>query len=349
VAARQQAFLRRQDERSGGLAHHPFDDVDAEDFLGHGMLDLKARVDFQEIGFRALDVVNEFNGSGGFVGDGAPEGERGLAHRSARRVGKMGGRRFFHDFLIASLQRAIAVAKRDDAAASVAENLHLDVASLFDEMLDIGACVAEAGARQTSDACKTILQLARISAQTHADAAAPGRTFQHHRIADAIGLHERLLAIVQETAAGQKRHVRGVCDRPRFVFEAEGANMLGSRPDEGDALRRQSFRKTDVFGEKAIAGMNRLGAGFTAGGDDLVDVQIGVAKRAVAQANQPVSLTHRRREAVAVGGDGDGFHPQSLERAHYARSDFAAIGDQNAFEHRPINPHPIRVSVWAWD
>ncbi len=54
-------MVRRQCEFACRLADHPFDKIDAENFLGHGMFDLKARIDLQEIGLLALHIIDEFN------------------------------------------------------------------------------------------------------------------------------------------------------------------------------------------------------------------------------------------------------------------------------------------------
>jgi hypothetical protein len=48
------------------------------------------------------------------------------------------------------------------------------------------------------------------------------------------------------------------------------------RPDELDPFFFQTTRELGVFGQEAIARMNRLSTGLLAGGDDLVDRQVGL-------------------------------------------------------------------------
>ena len=79
MAARTELVLLRQHEFARRLADHPFDQVDAEDFFGDRMLDLKPRVHLEEIGFLAVDVIEEFHRAGGFVFDGLAERDRGVA------------------------------------------------------------------------------------------------------------------------------------------------------------------------------------------------------------------------------------------------------------------------------
>ena len=106
---------------------HPRDQVDAEHRLGDRVLDLQARVDLEERGLLAHGVVDELDRARGPVVDRL--GERAGRRRDQRAdlVGKPGRRRLLHHLLVPALQRAVAVAERDDAAEPVAEHLHLDV------------------------------------------------------------------------------------------------------------------------------------------------------------------------------------------------------------------------------
>ena len=63
-------------------------------------------------------------------------------------------RRFFDDLLIATLHRAIALTQRNHVAATIAEDLHFDVAGALDELLEEDAALTEIALRQALDGVK---------------------------------------------------------------------------------------------------------------------------------------------------------------------------------------------------
>ena len=91
------------------------------------MLDLQARIDFEEIEFVGGGVVNKFDGARAVVVHRAAESQRGLPKCGARLLGQIRCGRFLDDFLIAALRGAIALAERNDVAFAVAEDLHFDM------------------------------------------------------------------------------------------------------------------------------------------------------------------------------------------------------------------------------
>ncbi len=197
---------------------HPFDQIDARDGLGHAVLDLQPRVDFQEVerrggmvglpravGVDAIGIDNEFDGPGRAVLYRLAEPHRRIAQLRAQPVVERGGWSLFNDLLVAPLRRAVAFAERDDPALAIAEDLHLDVARARYEFLQKYAAVAEIAACQAPYAIEDCGQLRRVRALQHADTAAAGRTLEHDGIADALGLGERLFDIGQQAAAGQQR------------------------------------------------------------------------------------------------------------------------------------------------
>ena len=70
---------------AGGLPDHPLDQIDAGDFFGDAVLDLQARVDFEEVEVAGVGVVDELDRAGGAVVDGAAEASRRLRRARARR------------------------------------------------------------------------------------------------------------------------------------------------------------------------------------------------------------------------------------------------------------------------
>jgi hypothetical protein len=57
--------------------------------------------------------------------------------------GQQRGGRFFHHLLVAALERAVAFAKRDDAALAIAEDLHFDMARAAHVAFEEDAGIAE--------------------------------------------------------------------------------------------------------------------------------------------------------------------------------------------------------------
>ena len=80
------------------------DQINAEHGLGHRMLDLQAGVDLEEIELLAARIVDELDGAGRAIADGAAEIDRRLVQPVAHGGGEAGSRRLFEHFLVAALQ-----------------------------------------------------------------------------------------------------------------------------------------------------------------------------------------------------------------------------------------------------
>ena len=136
MAARRDGFPSERKTMAGGNRDLQLDKVEAGDLLGDGMLDLKARVDFQKIKIE-MGVDEKFNGAGVDVAAGAREANGGITHLFAKLRSDDERRCLFDDFLMAALNRAFALSKRDDAAMGVGEDLNFDVARLFEIFFEV--------------------------------------------------------------------------------------------------------------------------------------------------------------------------------------------------------------------
>ena len=194
-------------------ADHPFNQIDAHHLLGHAVFYLQPSVDLEEEEIFARRVVEEFHRPRRAVARGLAEAHRRRDQPGARRGGQVGSGRFLDDFLVATLQRAIAFAERDDPACAVAENLHLDMAGAFDIAFEEHARIAEISGALTHDPGETLAHFRFVAANSHADAAAARRRLEHDRIADCRRRRCRILDIDQQVAARRKRHA--VFDRQR--------------------------------------------------------------------------------------------------------------------------------------
>ena len=85
-----------------------FDEVEAGDLLGDGMLDLQPGVDFEEIEIE-VGVDEKLDGAGVGVAAGACEADRCIAHFLAEIRGHDGRRRFFDHLLVTALDGTITL------------------------------------------------------------------------------------------------------------------------------------------------------------------------------------------------------------------------------------------------
>ena len=140
AAARDCRLLERQPFARGDT-QLPFDEVEPGDHFGDRMLDLQARVHLEEIELGAVE--QELDRAGAAITDRLCRRHRRCAHRRARRVGQARGRGFLDDFLVAALQRAVALVQVHGVAVRVGEDLDLDVPALLDEAFEQHSIVAE--------------------------------------------------------------------------------------------------------------------------------------------------------------------------------------------------------------
>src|SRR3954451_3612738 len=92
------------------------------------MLDLEPRIHLHEIETLAAFFGDELDRAGADITNRARRRDRRLADIEPPLAGKTGRRRLFDDLLMPPLDRAVALEQMDDVAASVAENLYLDMA-----------------------------------------------------------------------------------------------------------------------------------------------------------------------------------------------------------------------------
>ena len=109
----------------------------------------------------SLRVGDELDRPRAFVIDRLRRADRRAAHRLARRFvhARRGG--FLDHFLVAALERAVALEQMDDIAVAVAEHLHLDMARAFDPFFEQHDVVAEARRRLALAAFERVLEILR--------------------------------------------------------------------------------------------------------------------------------------------------------------------------------------------
>ena len=120
-----------------------------------------------------------------------------------------------------------------------------------------------------------------------------------------------------------------------FEFDLVAHRLDGARvgADEDDAARGERLREGGALGEEAVAGMHRLGAGLLAGGDDLVDQQIGLRGGRRPDGDRLVGHFDVQRVLVGFRIDRDRLHAHLARGLDDAAGDLAAVGDQDLVEH----------------
>jgi hypothetical protein len=99
------------------------------------------------------------------------------------------------------------------------------------------------------------------------------------------------------------------------------------------AIFLKRLREARALGQEAVAGVDGLGAGRLAGGDDRVGEQIAFGRGRGAEPHRLVRHVDMRVSRVGVRIDGDRLDAHLLRGLDNAAGDFAAVGDQDFFEH----------------
>ena len=103
------------------------DDVDVRDGLGDRVLDLDARVDFDEVEVFLILVREELDGAGIDVVDVLHDLQGRCADVLAKLLRQRPGRCHLDDLLVAALDGAVTLIEVDDIAVLIAHDLHFDV------------------------------------------------------------------------------------------------------------------------------------------------------------------------------------------------------------------------------
>ncbi|KZE94510.1 hypothetical protein AVP42_00993 [Agromyces sp. NDB4Y10] len=309
-------------------------EVDARDELGHGVLDLQARVHLDEEELVGRGIRHqELDGAGAEVLDAAGGVACRLPDALARRAVEQGRRRLLHHLLVSALERALALAEVDDVAVRVGEDLHLDVARGVDEALEQQGVVAERGARDAAGRGQGVLELGLVAGDLHAlAAAARGRLDEQWEPDERRGVEELVVGRVRLADARHHGHagLGDVALGPDLVAHDLERERAGT--DEHDAGLGARAPEGGVLGEEAVAGVDRLRAGVEGRANDARRVEVALGCRSRADAHGLVGERDVRGARVGVGVDGDGVDAEALQRADDAHGDLAAVGDEHPVE-----------------
>jgi hypothetical protein len=150
-----------------------------------------------------------------------------------------------------------------------------------------------------------------------------------HRIADALRRGCRI-GTFGEFVGIERGHTDGLHQSlgRQLVTDASDRGGRGANPDQTGI--DDCLRKAGVLGQKAIAGMHRIGAAAPAGVDHLADIEIGLRRGAAIERNRGIGFAYEGACSIAIGIDRDRADAHAMRGAHHATGDLAAVGNQQA-------------------
>jgi hypothetical protein len=243
------------------------------------MLDLEPRIHLEKVELGAPD--DELHGARVDISHRPRARHRGGDEPLLDAPLERGGRAFLDELLVAALDGALALVEVHDLAARIPEHLHLNVARLGEIALHEEGSRAEGGLGSPLGGYPRGRQRGGVRDPHHSDAASARRRLEHHGIADAARQRRRGLERVQcPLAPRHDRNARGLHPAARLHLVAHLLDDPPGRPDEDEPRLLAGLGEAPVLGQKAIAGMDALGAGLARGGENAIDAEIAVARRA---------------------------------------------------------------------
>ena len=228
---------------------------------------------------------------------------------------------------MAPLDRTITLAQRDHAAVPVGEHLHFDVARMRQVLLEKHAAVAESGLGLARRRRERLGEARLRLDQAHPAAAAARRRFDDQRKSDP---RRKLLraALVDRLEPRHYRNARARRQAPRRDLVAQRRHHVRRRPDEDNSGLVHGASKLGPLGEKAVAGMDRVGAGGACGLKDRGNIEVALARLGRTDEARLIGCGDVNGVGVGFRVDRDGGEPEQACAANYPERYFAAVGDQ---------------------
>src|ERR1017187_10504788 len=309
------------------------DQIDTGNQFGHRMFDLNPRIHLNEIELPIL--VQELERAGTAITDRAARLDAALTHLPALLGSEARCRGLLDYFLMAALHRAVALAQTDHIAVMVAEHLKLDMPRAFEEFLHIYRVIAERGQRLGLGDRDRAQQRPLGVHHAHATPAAAARGLDDDRVADIAGDAQILFRIVAERAIGARHagYLLATHDVYGRDFVAHEADGFGFRSDEGEAALLHALCEIGVLGQEAVTRVDRDRVRDFRGADDGWHIQVALRRGRRSNADRFVRQQHVLEAGVRGGMHRHGLDAQLATGAQNAQRDFAAIGDDDFFQH----------------
>ncbi len=311
------------------------DEVDTGDHLGHGVLDLQARVHLDEEGLvEPVSRDEELDGARPEIADAARGGDRGLAETFTGGGIHDGRGRFLDHLLMPPLQGALALAEGDRRAVRIGEHLHLDVPGALQQPLEQQGVIAEGRCGDPAGGGERVGEVVGSGGHGHALAAPTGGRLDEQGVSGAVGLGGDV--VVAQPRRREARHGRHVVRRDVLLgadLVAHHLERLDARADEDDAGRGAGAREAGVLAQEAVAGVHGIRPRRHRGGDHRVDVEVR------GHPHGPVGIAHVGGVGIRVGEDGDRADAETPQRPEHPARDLTAVGDENGGERGNAHDH----------
>src|SRR5579871_3238355 len=332
VSGKCHVLLFQFERASRGDANLFAHDVYAGERFGHRMLDLQAGVHLNEEELSVL--VKKLDRTGSEIAELLERARDDAANLVALGSIERGRTGFLPKLLVTTLQGTVTLAKMNDVALRVGQNLDFDMARLEEKLLHIDLIVAKGALGFGARSRKRERQVGLRHRHFHAAPAAAGRSLDEYGIADLACRPHGVVAVTDRAArswnSGDPNRFHSL-DRGDLV--AHHPDVIGSRADEGNAVLLDDVGEFGVLGEESVTGMNRFGAGDLARGDDRRDVQVALRARGRTDANAFIGKAHMHRIGVRRGMHRHCGDTHLLAGAVDAERNLAAVGNENFFEH----------------
>src|SRR6185369_13996802 len=166
---------------------------------------------------------------------------------------------FFHQLLMAALNRALALAEVNTLAILVRKHLYLDVPRLLDITLNVNTAVVERCRGFGRRRLERFPELFLRTHDAHTASTTAGRSLDDHGITN---LARNLAAFFfRRNAAGAARHdrqARFVHRTARFDLVAHQTNDVRRWSNKLDVARFADLSEVRRLGQESVARMNRV-------------------------------------------------------------------------------------------
>ena len=189
----------------------PLDQIKSRNQFGDRVLDLKSRVHFHKIEIlRATALITgnqKFDGSGADIID-RPRGSNGrLPERIAQVIGQVRRGRLLDDFLVAALDRTIALGQPKSAPVLVAKNLDLNMTSPNQITLQQHPIIAKTRSRFALASNQLGLEFSRLADDANPLAATACSGFDEDGPANSLGLlQQKIRSLLVPVVARDERN-----------------------------------------------------------------------------------------------------------------------------------------------
>ena len=289
------------------------------------MLDLQPGIDLEKP--ERLPVEQELHGAGGDIPEGTGGNERGGSEAGPQRLVHRRGGRLLDDLLMAALDGAFALEEVHHVTVAVAQDLDLDVTGRGQPAFQENGIAPESAERLPPGRGEGLLEIGRLGHDPHPAPAPAVGALHEHRITDLAG-------DFRDIDLGPD------LDRRQGGHSGRAHRLLGGElvPHDLDDRRRRTHPETSrgldrasergIFGEKAVARMDRIGAGALACRQVPLDIQIRLGRRPAAERDRPIGLGDEGGAGVGVSIDRDRLDPHRVGGPEDPARDLAPVRDE---------------------